>query len=867
MFYTNVSVIGDNILYRGVTKEGKRVRQKLKYKPRVYVKSNDEVETKWMSLMKEPLKQIEFESIRDARDFLNRYKDVSNFPIYGNTRHETAFIADNFKKAIPWDRSKLCVAGLDIEVNSSNGFPEAHLANEKITAITMNVYGKYYVFGCNEYKQHRDDVKYHHCEDEMELISKFIDVWTHFYPDIVTGWNIQFFDMPYLINRILKLFGEEKAKKLSPWGKFVEREEKFDKFGGGKPQPYYLIYGVAILDYIKLYKKFVLKKRESYKLDYISFVELGERKTDIEEYETLHRLHSENFQLFIEYNVRDVELVVRLDDKLKLIDLALTLAYNARVNYEDVFAQVRMWDSIISNKLAQKNIIIPPKRDVEKNSQYVGAYVKEPQIGLHRWVVSFDLTSLYPHLIMQFAISPENLVDVKEFDIDEFYAICAHGGIEGLRKNIEERPTDEKLVALGETGTFKTLCMLKENNLCVAGNGALFKREVGFLPEIMEEMYSDRSKFKKKMINAEKLREKSLDDPEAMVQITKDISRYNNLQNAMKVCLNSAYGTIGTPHFRFFDIRVAEAITMSGQMCIRWIIDQTNAYMNKILETDGVDYVIASDTDSIYLDLGAVVDKFIPKEKNKKKIINMLDKFCADRLQKFIDSSFGELAEHLNAHSQKMLMKREVLADKGIWTSKKHYILNVYNSEGVEYATPQIKAVGMSMVQSSTPSFFRERMKKAVEIIMNGTEDDLCEFIEKVREDMMTVPMTEISFPRGTNDIGKWGDQDTTYSKGTPIHVRGSLIFNKLIESHHLEKKYEMIRDGDKVKFIYLREPNTVRSNIISFVNRLPPEFDLDSFVDYDMQFEKAFVKPMELITKVIGWKTKQSSSLDDFFS
>ncbi len=864
MFYTNVSVIGDNILYRGVTKEGKRVRQKIKYKPRVYVKTTKP--SQWTTLEKEPLDEIVFDTIRDAREFQNKYKDVSNFPIYGTTRHETSFIADEFKKTIPWDRSKLCVAGIDLEVDSSNGFPEPEFANEKITAITLSVYGTYHVFGCGEYKKHRDDVKYYSCEDEMELISKFIDVWTHYYPDIVTGWNVQFFDMPYLINRILKIFGEEKAKKLSPWGKFVSREDKYDKFGG-KPKQYYLIYGVAILDYIKLYKKFTLKKRESYKLDYIAFAELGERKTDIEEYETLHRLHRENYQLFIEYNVRDVELIVRLDDKLKLIDLALTLAYNARVNYEDVFAQVRMWDSIIANKLALSNIIVPPKRDVEKSSQYVGAYVKDPQLGLHHWVVSFDLNSLYPHLIMQFAVSPENLVSVAEFSIDDFFAICAHGGVEGLWKKIDADPSNEKLLNIGETGTFKTLSTLKERNLCVAGNGALFKRESGFLPEIMEEMYNDRSKFKKKMINAEKLREKSLDDPAAMVQITNDIARYHNLQNAMKVCLNSAYGTIGTPHFRFFDIRIAEAITMSGQMCIRWIIDQTNAYMNQILETEGVDYVIASDTDSIYLNLGTVVKKFIPKEKNKKKIINMLDRFCEDRLQKHIDKSFGELAGHLNAYSQKMNMKREVLADKGIWTSKKHYILNVYNSEGVEYAKPQIKSVGVSMVQSSTPSFFRERMKKCVEIIMDGTEEELCAYIDKTREDMMTVPMTEVAFPRGTNDIGKWGDEDTTYSKGTPIHVRGSLIFNKLIDSHHLEKKYERIRDGDKVKFIYLREPNTVRSNIIAFVNRIPPEFDLDSFIDYDMQFEKAFIKPMEHITKVIGWKTKQSSTLDDFFS
>lgn len=845
MFYTNVACVGENILYRGVTKEGKRVRQKIKYKPKLFVKSNKPSE--WKTLLGEPLEQIDFQTIKDARDFVKKYEEVENFPIYGNTRYENALVSEMFQKNIPWDRSKLCVATLDVEVESENGFPEPEFANEKITAITMHVFGTYHVIGTKDFAPHRDDITYYKCEDEFELINKFIDLWTEYYPDLVTGWNIKYFDIPYIINRILRLFGEDKAKRLSPWLKIVEREDKFNKMGG-KPRKYFIIYGVSAVDYLELYKKFIPKKQESYRLDYIASVDIGERKIDYSEYDSLHQLYKLDYQKFIEYNVKDVELVIRLDDKLGLLDLALTLAYNARVNYEDVFTQVRMWDSIISNKLMKRKIIIPPKRDIAKDNQYMGAYVKEPQIGQWNWVVSFDLNSLYPHLIMQFAISPENIVDVEDFNIDDFFAIC-------------KDPT-----ALPDSGTHKTLDMLKKHNLCVAGNGAVFQRVSGFLPEIMEEMYNDRSKYKKKMIEMQKKREKT-SDPEQKAAYDKDISRFNNLQLAMKVCLNSAYGTIGTPHFRFFDIRIAEAITLSGQMCIRWIIDRMNDYMNEILKTEGVDYVIASDTDSIYLNLGKVVETYIPNEKNKKKIINMLDRFCEDRLQKHIDKSFADLAEHLNAYSQKMIMKREVLADKGIWTAKKHYILNVYNSEGVEYTEPKIKTVGMEMVKSSTPGFFRDRLKSAVKIILNGTEEELVKYITKVREDMMNVPIADISFPRGTNDIGKWDNSETIYAKGTPIHVRGALVFNNLLESHHVTKRYEKIRDGDKIRFIYLKEPNPSRSNIIAFVNVIPEEFGVKQYIDYDTQFDKAFIKPLEIITNVIKWKTKEVSSLDAFFT
>jgi DNA polymerase elongation subunit (family B) len=800
------------------------------------------------------LDEINPGTIRECRDFVKQYENVQGFEIHGMQRYEYAYIADKFDGSIEdWDLQHINVCNIDIEVGSENGFPEPQYASEQITAITlkMSTDGRFVVFGCEDFVNNRKDVVYHKCVNEIDLIKRFLDVWAGNYPDILIGWNIKLFDIPYLVNRIKNLLGEDVARKLSPWGVLSAREVNF---GPGRQFNTYNLLGIANLDYIDLYQRYAPegKSQESYKLDNIAHVELGERKLSYEEYGNLHSLYRNNYQLFIEYNIQDTELIERLDDKMKLVELALTLAYDNKTNYDDIFAQVRMWDVIIYNHLRHHNIIIPPTKHNEKEESYVGAHVKSPIIGFHNWIASFDLTSLYPHIIMQYNVSPEMLVDSSQWSENMQRIISSGVSVDSL--------LDEKIDTSG----------LDKDMVTLTPNGQFFSvREQGFLSVLMQNMYEDRSKYKKLMIEAQKELELiDKKDVESRRNKEKIISRYKNLQLGKKVSLNSAYGALGNPWFRFYDIRQAIAITTSGQLIIRWIEKALNNYLNKLLDTEQ-DYCIASDTDSIYLSLGELVRNTILKEKpdaDVESIINYMDKICKLKIQPFITSSYEKLASYTNAYAQKMIMKREVLADKGIWTAKKRYVLNVHDSEGVRYSSPKIKIMGLEVVKSSTPSVCKEKLYEAIELIINKDENAVIDFIDDFREEFKKLNPEDIAFPRGVNGLQKYKSDKTIFGSGCPIHVRGSLLYNHYLKEMKLTKKYELIKEGEKIKFIFLKEPNMIRSNVIAFPNILPKELDLEKYIDYNEQFEKSFLEPLKLILDSIGWKTEHVSNLSAFF-
>jgi DNA polymerase elongation subunit (family B) len=589
--------------------------------------------------------------------------------------------------------------------------------------------------------------------------------------------------------------------------------------------------GISTLDYLELYKKFTYTNQESYRLDHIAFVELGANKLDHSEFDTFKEFYENDWQKFIEYNIHDVRLVDQLDDKMKLLDLAFTMAYDAKVNYEDVFSQVRMWDNYIFVELLKRKIAIPPKKEAVKDAKYAGAYVKEPIPGFYDWVVSFDLNSLYPHLIMQYNISPETLLDER------------HSGA-----NVDDLLNKKVKI---------------EGDHCVAANGAQYRKDVhGFLPQMMQKMYDGRVIYKKKMLAAKQQYEKT-----PTVELMKDIARYNNIQMAKKISLNSAYGAIGNEHFRYYKLANAEAITLSGQLSIRWIENKMNQYLNKVLKTGDVDYVIASDTDSIYLCLDALVQNvFGDKLPEKAKIVSFLDKACQTQIEPFIEKSYQELADYMNAYDQKMQMKRENIADRGIWTAKKRYILNVWDSEGVRYADPKMKIMGLETARSSTPAYFRDKLYEAFKIIIGKTNDELINFINVVRDETRKRPYSEVAFPRGVNNLAKYRHPTEIYRKGTPIHVRGALLYNHYVKKHKIEHKHQLIQEGEKIKFMYLKTPNTIHENCISFFGELPQEFGLEKYVDYQTQFEKSFLEPLKNVLECIGWKHEKVVTIGSFF-
>jgi DNA polymerase elongation subunit (family B) len=846
-YYTNAVAVGSNILYRGV-KDGRRVKTKVQYSPTFYLPTKKVTDFK--TLHGEYLEPKKFETIRDARDFSRRYEEVENFKVYGNNRYEYAFIADEHKGMIDWDIDDILIGVMDIEVGSENGFPDPYLANEPITAITITyLNGDTYVFSCGEYKT-KGAEKYIKCDTEHSLCLRFLSLWQEMCPDVISGWNTKGFDIPYIINRFRKIIGEDNTKKLSPWNIINERESLGQH---GKELKTYTILGVASLDYLDLYKAYSPdgKSQESYRLDNIAHVELGENKISYDEYDNLHQLYRLNFQKFIEYNIHDVTLIIRLDDKLKLFELALTLAYDTKSNYEDIFQQTRMWDALTYNHLLERNIIVPPNVRTNNSDGYEGAYVKVPQVGMHEWMASFDLNSLYPHLMMQYNISVETLILPEDYTPE-------------MHRIISEGVTIDKLL-----NKEINLDCLRSQNVTLTPNGQFFRRDKqGFLAKMMEDMYEDRKKFKKLMLQAKQDYENEK-DPTKKFDIEKRIARYNNLQLAKKLALNSAYGTMGSQYFRFYDVRLALGITTAGQLSIRWIENKINQYLNQLLKTDE-DYVVAVDTDSTYLRLGALVNKVYGVDgvvsMPKQKVIEFMDKVCEERLQPYIDKSFGELAEYVNAYQQKMQMKREALADKGIWTAKKRYILNVYNNEGVQYAEPYIKVTGLEMIKSSTPSKVREKMKESIKIMISGTESDMHEFIAKFRNEFKNLPAEDISFPRGLNGLSTYSDNVTLYKKGTPIQVKGAIIYNHYLKQMKLTNKYQLIQEGEKVKYSYLLTPNPFRDTVISFSTRLPKEFDIQQYIDYDTQFEKAFLEPIKVILNCIGWTTEKQYTLDSFF-
>jgi DNA polymerase elongation subunit (family B) len=826
-------MIGNQFLVRGY-ENGKQVMFKEEYSPTLFVKSNKK--TKYKTLEGEYVQEINPGSVKDCREFYKKYDGIDNFKIYGNDRYIYQYISDKYPEdEIKFDISKIKLYTIDIEVASENGFPDPKDCIEEILLITIQDYTtkEIITWGNGPFNNKQDNVKYIQCDSEHDLLVKFLYYWENNIPEVVTGWNIEFYDIPYICGRLARVLGEKRMKSFSPWG-LVSQDKVFVN---NREQIVYDIGGLTQLDYLALYKKFTYSAQESYRLDYIADVELGQKKLDHSEFDTFKDFYTQGWQKFVEYNIKDVELVDRLEDKMKLIELAVTMAFDAKVNFVDVFYQVRMWDSIIYNYLKKRNIVIPPKENVSKDEKYAGAYVKEPIPGVYDWVVSFDLNSLYPHLIMQYNISPETLLE-------------------------ERHPTANVERILTQQIDFENY---KDYSVCP--NGAMYRKDVrGFLPELMEKIYNERVIFKKKMLAAEQEYEKT-----KKKELLKEVARCNNIQMARKIQLNSAYGAIGNQYFRYFKLANAEAITLSGQVSIQWIMNKMNSYLNKVLKTSEVDYVIASDTDSLYVNMGSLVETvFKGREKTTQSVVSFLDKVCQVELEKYIESSYQELANYVNAYDQKMIMKRECIAERGIWTAKKRYILSVWDSEGVRYKEPKLKIKGIEAIKSSTPAPCRKMLKESFNIMMSGTEDDMINFIESCRKKFKDYSPEDISFPKSTSDIVKWKSSSTIYKKeggkGTPIHVRGALLFNHYVKEKKLTNKYSLIQNGEKIKYCYLKLPNPIYENIISFIQDFPKELGLLEYVDYDLQFEKGFLEPLKIILNSIGWKHEKTASLEDFF-
>jgi len=845
-FYTSVERYGNNILHRGY-ENGKRFSYRVPFQPTLYVHTPKAGEEGYKSLTDGnlPLSPHKFGDMREAKNFIEEYKGVHGMKIFGSTNYITQFIQEEYPEKISYDVSHVNIVSFDIEVDIRDGFANIDEADNPITSIAYHSSRSdiYYLLGQKDYDKTQtvtdipqDKIQYVKFDSEVQLLQYFVKLWTTDYPDIVTGWNVEYFDIMYIVTRIIRLLGEETAKRLSPH-KSIKKQSR-EVFG--KVNSTYSLMGIAVIDYMDAFKKFGYKygPQESYRLDHIAYVVLGEKKIDYSEYGSLTGLYDENPQLYLDYNLKDTQLIARLEEETGLLALVMTVAYDGGVNYGDAFGTVGIWESTIYRRLIKDKIVPPLKGGPGMRAgDLVGGYVKDPKVGMHPWVVSFDLNSLYPHLMLQYNMSPETYMpDDREYVTQD---MVLKGEYQNDRKDVS-----------------------------VAANGVCFSnKKLGIIPEIIDEYYNNRSVIKKQMIAAEQQFEIETDSTE-LKRLKREINQLHNSQMSIKIAMNSLYGATANIYFLYYINEMAEAITTSGQLSIRYAQKSVNDYLNKILGTDDTDYIIYIDTDSIYVDFGPLITEvFGTTDIDKSKGEEFLDRVCSTKIEQIIEDGYEKLAADLGTYRNAMVMKREKIAHRGIFVAKKRYILNTLNSEGVHYDTPKISVTGLESVRSSTPEVCREKLKECFEVIMNTDEKTTQDFIQDFREEFRKLDPVAIAKTSGTDNIKKYQDKTSLYRKGCPMHVRGAIMYNHFLKEKGLDKKFETIQGGDKVKFLYLKVPNPIRENVISVPGLLPKQLGLHEYIDYELQFDKVFLNPIQSILDAVGWSAEKVNTIEDFFS
>lgn len=833
-FYTNIVTIGNNVYVRGYRND-ERFEEVIKYQPTFYISSKKQ--TAYTDIYGQYLTPKKFSNIWEARKFIDSFSDIANYNYCGQENFSTCVAYEKYgNEDLQYDISKIKICYIDIENAIDNLGIDPVAARTEVLVITMLIDNKIITLGCRDFTipEHLKGMHYIKCRDERDLLKKFLNLWKKFDIDIVTGFNTSGYDLIYLYNRIAKLFDEDTANSLSPYGICRWVKPIYEPNRSKISRMDLKIYGIESIDYFDLYRKYgKTETLESYSLNNVASHELNQKKIDYSEYGNLNELYKENYQKYVEYNIQDVLLVKRIEDKLKLLQLVITLSYFAHVNFEDVFSQTRIWDSLIYFHLMKQNIIVPGKKKNVKNSQYGGAYVKDPEIGLHEWIMYYDVEALYPTMIINLNIGPETLVKDKNVEI-----------------SIEE------LLERKKTNQYPEYSM--------AANGCLFKKDKqSFLSFLSEKLGIDRKKYKKLMLDEKRLYEETKDIKHKALA-----EQYDVRQRVYKECRNSEYGFVGCQFSRFYDIRLAEAITYTAQLVNRLVEKNITNCLNNKLDTD-YNWVKYMDTDSCVLSVSNVVKKYC-QGFSKSQIIDFIDGLDKNEISKVLKDTFSSINKQLSFYKNILYMKREIIAEKGIWTAKKRYALTVWDQDGLRYKYPHLKITGLEAIRSTTPTICRKRIKTAIKLLLLKDERKFRKYVELFEKRFYKLTFEEIAEPRGVNNIEKYiakGKNGNSWKKGSPVHVKASIVYNNLLKKHNLTGLYDEIYSSDKIKWCYLKAPNIIGAEAIAIKSDLPKEFGLEKYVDYERMFDKTFISPLRTLINAAGWHFKEPNTVLDLFT
>lgn len=897
-FFLTIEQLGDTLVERYIDSDGEECTRRIEYQPSMFHHAMPGVETKYQDIYGKYCIKKSFDNIKDARGWMKRMQDVGQDSM-GMDDFKLAYLADTYGSEIIYDRRKIRIANCDIEVTAPE-FPHAEQAKWPIDAITHydSIDDKYYVFdllesqfgkverwdmikaalpeseGGDEVPQHiLDKVVYMPFDSEQELLVEYIRLWEEKPPVVFTGWNIEGFDIPYILNRIKNVLGANAVKRMSPMGKVTSKV--ITNMYGDKE--IFNILGVSILDYMDLYKKFSFTNQPTYNLDYIAEYETGKGKL---KYDCpINKLRERNHQRYISYNIVDVDCVQEIDIKRQFIELSLSLAYYSKMQIQSVFSPIKTWDAIIFNSLKSQNKVIPMQISHSKQS-YPGAYVKEPVPNSYKYIMSFDLTSLYPSIIRQVGISPEtirgtfNLHPLSEYIAgtaprpSEEYSCSPNGWM--FDKTIDGVIPVEITKVFNQRKEHKGYMLIAQRNAELV-KSAIHHGTFGRLGDIKIDMRKDFDQDTKN--NLDNLSKDALDHLLDLCE--RAAIAANTAQINRKLLINSLYGALGNVWFRYYDLRNASAITVFGQMAIQWIERNINEYLNRVIGTENYSYVIAGDTDSVYVCVDKLIEKVGEhKFKDTNHLVDFLSKFAAEKMEPAIDKAFRDMCIYMNNKEHLMFMDREAisappLGSKGIggfWTAKKRYALNVWDMEGTRYAEPKLKIMGLETQKSSTPKAVQKALKECIRRMLQEGEASLQTYYKEFESEFKQLPYKTIAAVSSANNIGKFDDNGYPGMK-CPYHVRGALTYNRATKGF---EGIAPIMEGEKVMVLPLKEPNPFNDKCISWPsgNDLPREIEEQvlHYMDFQVLFDKTFVKPLSSFTEAAKLQHERKATLADMF-